>query len=73
MNNERSVEYSQKIVIFFDILGFKDLIDNNTPGLIDDILRTVYLSSEQPFENCYSINFSDSIIQIFEPHRDMGG
>jgi len=74
MNNERSVAYSKKIVIFFDILGFKDLIENNinTPGLIDDVLRTAYLSSEQPF-NGEIINFSDTIIQIFEPSRDLGG
>lgn len=73
MNNEskldQSIEYNKKIVVFFDILGFKDLIENNlqNPEFVNDVLNTAYLSSEQPFANCEVIKFSDSVIQILDP------
>lgn len=64
---EQKIKYNRRIIIFFDILGFKDLIDNNlyNPELVNRILETAYLASEQPY-NCQIINFSDTIIQIFE-------
>lgn len=68
------VKYEKKILVFFDLLGFKALIENNpyNPKLINDILRTTYLTSQAKYK-CEFINFSDTVIQIFEPKRDIPG
>lgn len=66
--HEKEVKYSKKILVFFDLLGFKNLIDNNleTPDKVKSILNDVYHYSKGQSYDFQLINFSDSIILIFE-------
>lgn len=64
--------YQEKILVFFDVLGFKDLILNkykNEPEKIEDILSTMHLLSDSSYPSELFI-FSDSVINILEakPH-----
>ena len=65
---ETEVKYSEKILVFYDLLGFKNLIDKNlgNPEKVKLVLNDVYhFTKIQPI-NFQLINFSDTIIQIFE-------
>jgi len=61
----KEVEYEEKILIYFDVLGFKEIVKNNSAEQIYKVLRAVHGYSE-PRYNCETIWFSDSIIQIYE-------
>lgn len=72
MMNEQSVNisYNKKVLVFFDLLGFKDLIEKNmdSPQLVNDILNETNLFSQQEsYAYKYdSLSFSDTVIQIFD-------
>lgn len=71
---ETGVKYNEKILVFYDLLGFKNLIDNNleTPEKVKLILNDVYRYSNYN-NNFQLINFSDTIIQIFELESNIKG
>lgn len=64
--------YQEKILVFFDVLGFKDLVLKkyiNEPEKIEEILSTMHLLSHSSYPSELII-FSDSVINILEvkPH-----
>ncbi|SDM43353.1 hypothetical protein [Sediminibacillus halophilus] len=66
MNSENG--YKEKILVFFDVLGFKNLIMNkykNQPEKIEDILTTMHLLSEPDYKSDVIV-FSDSVINILD-------
>jgi hypothetical protein len=65
---ESDAKYQRKILVFFDVLGFKEMVlkkYKNKPEKIEEILSTMHLlsSSQYPSE---LIVFSDSVINILE-------
>lgn len=67
------VSYTKKLLVFYDLLGFKDLINENLnrPEIIKTILDTVYKYSKSNTYDFHLLNFSDSIILIFEPENPL--
>lgn len=68
------IGYQKKILVFFDVLGFKDLVlkkHKNQPEKIEEILRTMHLLSNTSYPSELII-FSDSVINILEvkPHLE---
>lgn len=67
------VEYTEKIILFIDILGFKNLINQKKPEEIREILNLIYkfLKRENKSLPNYQIShFSDSVILSFELPKD---
>ncbi|MFB2517507.1 hypothetical protein [Lysinibacillus sp. OTC-L20] len=63
-----NINYKEKILIFFDVLGFRNLVKSKyktDPEQIYNILN-ILRSSSEPTYNCDTIVFSDSIIQIYD-------
>jgi hypothetical protein len=66
LNSENG--YKEKILVFFDVLGFKNLIMNkykDQPEKIEDILTTMHLLSEPNYESDVIV-FSDTVINILD-------
>lgn len=66
--------YQRKVLVFFDVLGFKDLVLNkykDDPEKIEEILSTMHLISHSSYPS-ELIVFSDSVINILEvkPHLE---
>ncbi|PGZ00158.1 hypothetical protein COE30_26035 [Bacillus cereus] len=60
--------YQEKILVFFDILGFKDLVTKkykDDPEKIEEILSTMHILSTTSYPSELII-FSDSVINILE-------
>lgn len=60
--------YQEKILVFFDILGFKELITKkykDNPEKIEEILSTMHILSTPSYPSELII-FSDSVINILE-------
>ncbi|MGE8052875.1 hypothetical protein ACQKOD_02725 [Bacillus mycoides] len=61
--------YERKILVFFDVLGFKELVLNkfiDEPDKIEEILTTMHLLSTGPYSSKLIV-FSDSVINILDP------
>lgn len=73
LNNEKEIVYSKRVLVFYDLLGFKDLIERSleNPYLVNKILKEFFsISGQEAFAYNYEqINFSDTIIQIFDPEK----
>lgn len=70
---DAEVVYSKKILVFYDLLGFKNLIERRegNPHIVNQILKEFFFISKQEHFtfNYQQINFSDTIIQIFDPEK----
>lgn len=61
-------KYEKKILVFFDVLGFKDMVQRkykDKPEKIKEILNTMHILSS-PSYTSELIIFSDSVINILE-------
>lgn len=63
--------YKEKIILFMDILGFRNLVEQKSAEEIKSILKSIYKFLEKPNLPNYKIShFSDSIILSFELPKD---
>jgi hypothetical protein len=65
----RKVEYTQSIISYLDVLGFRDLIDNKSAGHISRIVRILKEKAKPDQEiskgnGVKFFNFSDTVIRI---------
>ncbi|WP_144656878.1 hypothetical protein [Bacillus tropicus] len=60
--------YERKILVFFDVLGFKEMVlkkYENNPEKIEEILTTMHLLSRSSYASELVV-FSDSVVNILE-------
>ncbi|HFU4564293.1 hypothetical protein COK05_08910 [Bacillus cereus] len=74
---DSEVVYERKILVFFDVLGFKEMVltkYKNNPEKIEEILTTMHLLAHSHYPS-ELIVFSDSVINIleFKPHLEEYG
>lgn len=70
---DSEVVYEKKILVFFDVLGFKEMVlkkYKNNPEKVEEILTTMRLLSHSSYPS-ELIVFSDSVINILESNPDL--
>lgn len=61
------IQYTEKIILFMDILAFKYMVKRYHPNEIKDFLEFIYkFLKEHPLPNYKMSHFSDSLILSFE-------
>lgn len=60
-------QYTEKIILFMDILGFRNLVEQKSAEEIKSILKFIYkFLEDDPLPNYQISHFSDSVILSFE-------